>query len=273
VSLLLKPPKVSWLLATNSYDALTARSISSCLRQTFNDFELVIVCNGPQSDLILKQVLKFWGDDDRVRAFKTDIRYLNFSLALGLHYCRGEYVARMDADDVALSHRLAKQVEFLDSNPSVGVLGTSYFLVDDENSIVDEIKLPVTNEAIRKALRYGNPLCHPSVMFRRKIVCELGGYLGTQYTDDYELWVRLSVNSIVEFHSLNEPLVRYNVSPAGAARSAKAAYLGMSVVQVGVFFQSADLRWLAGSILSLLKSILISKQGIFPWLRSKIEKQ
>ena len=99
-------PLVSWLLCTNRADNLLWRAIDSCLCQTLTNFELLIITNGVEAKLIAKQVEERYIEDDRVCVLVSDIQMLNFNLSLGVWRARGQYLARMDADDVSLPDRL-----------------------------------------------------------------------------------------------------------------------------------------------------------------------
>jgi glycosyltransferase involved in cell wall biosynthesis len=126
VKLEIMNPKVSWLICTNNYDSLLCRAIDSCLNQTYDDFELILVVNGSSRDNIQKNINLKYASDSRVTVLSTPINLLNFSLNFGLNFARGKYVARMDADDIAYPDRLKEQVKYLDSNPGVIVVCSSF---------------------------------------------------------------------------------------------------------------------------------------------------
>ena len=163
-------PLVSWLLCTNREDELLHRAIRSCLNQSIHNFELIIIVNGADAKKIELSLREFYSFDKRVRVEMTPVHMLNFSLNYGLHLARANYVARMDADDVSSFDRLREQLTHMEDNPTLVVLGTSYSLIDENNILHGEINLPETNEQIRRNLFYCNPICHPSVMFRRQEV-------------------------------------------------------------------------------------------------------
>lgn len=250
-------PQVTWLLCTNRSDALLRRAIESCLSQTMSDFELLIVANGPDFSVIRSELAAEFQHDYRVRVISTPIRLLNFSLSLGLHHARSEFVARMDADDQSRSDRLEKQVEFMRMHPNVAVLGSSYELTDLDGSLCGHVSVPQSNMDIRRALTFGNPICHPTVMFRREPILSVGGYLGGKNAEDYDLWVRVSMTGW-EFHNISEPLLRYNSAPDGAARRSRAAYSNVASVQFRQFVLTGSLRWLFGAVLNAFKGFLFA---------------
>jgi glycosyltransferase involved in cell wall biosynthesis len=245
-------------MCTNRADAQCAAALRSVLEQTFRDFELVLVCNGMGDGDFAR--IASWCEGGRVRLIRSRYRLLTNNLNIGLHECAGAYVARMDADDVALPDRLAVQARFLDANPAVGVCGTFFELIDDAGQSFRTVRYPEGDVAIRRALFSWNPLCHPSVMFRRDVVLDAGGYMGGPHAEDYDLWVRLVLAGATRFANVPQVLLGYRASPSGAARRAAAAYASVTAAQARAFVLSGDPRWLAGSLLTAAKRLFRSRQ-------------
>lgn len=254
-------PKISWLLCTHKDDALLHRAIHSCLSQTLTEFELLVVVNGANhSDISLGLRLQY-AHDSRVRVIATPIHLLNFSLSLGLHLARSPFVARMDADDVAASDRLERQLAHMALHPQVVVLGTSYYLIDSADRIHGAVSCPTSNDEIRRSLFYRNPICHPSVMLRRDVIIAQGGYLGGQNAEDYDLWLRICLNKDLHFSNLPEYLLSYNMAAGGAARRSRKAYANVAAAQFRNLLVTRDVRWFLGALLTAAKSFLRSNQG------------
>jgi len=251
-------PRVTWLLCTNRDDSLLHRAINSCLNQTVRDFELLIVVNGANVEKLVRQLTQVYANNHRVQIIGTPISFLNFSLSLGLHLAKAPFVARMDADDVSHPDRLAQQLEFMEKHPDVVVLGSSYQLIDQDGAIHGQINLPQTNDKIRKALKFSNPICHPTVMLRRSSILSIGGYLGGKYAEDYDLWLRIATHTKWHFANLAAPLVSYNVAPNGLARRSREAYANVAGAQLKQFLVTRDIRWLAGAAVTSIKSFLRS---------------
>lgn len=252
--------RVTWLLCTNREDKLLYRAINSCLNQTVQDFNIIIIVNGKYAEIIFNKLTDFYKENKKVQVVITPINFLNFSLSLGLHLATTPFVARMDADDVSHPDRLAQQLDFMEKNPDVVVLGSSYQLIDQDGTIHGQIDLPQTNDKIRKALTIGNPICHPAVMLRRSPILEIGAYLGGRNAEDYDLWLRVATNTKWHFANLSAPLVSYNVSPNGSARRSREAYANMAGAQLRQFLVTRDIRWLVGAILTSLKSFFRSSR-------------
>lgn len=219
------------------------------------NFECLVIVNGDSTKQVSEQINTWFSSDERLRVVCTHIRHLNFSLSLGLHLARAPLVARMDADDISLPDRLEKQVAFMTSNPLVAVLGTQYDVIDEAGSVINHVALPTSDKAIRKRLFYGNPFCHPSVMFRRDAVLEAGGYLGGLYAEDYDLWARLAQTPGIEFANLSDTSLQYRSVGAGSARGARMAYATVAAAQFRNFAAGYGWRWGSAALISLGKAV------------------
>jgi len=249
---------VSVLLCTNMVDQYLDVAIDSILNQKFKELELIVVLNGKalESELSLKaKYLK----NAKVKILSSNIMFINHSLNIGIDHAAGKYIARMDADDISYPERITVQHNFLESHPHVIVCGSSFELIDSDGAAIKQIVRPVSSMEIRKSLIYGNPLCHPSVMFRRDDIRKVGGYLNGEYAEDYDLWVRLARAPKVTFANVPNVLLGYRSIASGQARGSKKAYRSISSTQWGEWCRSGDPRWLFSAILSLTKAVFIGK--------------
>ena len=253
-----KTPSVSWLLCTHVADEQLHLALKSCLHQTFTDFELLVVANGDAAEIIAAQIKQWVGLDSRLRIFTTEVRHLPFSLSLGLHHARADLVARMDSDDLSKSDRLQRQVNYMRSHPDVAVLGSCYEMIDSSGQVQQKVNLPLDDINIRKVLRWRNPICHPTVMFRKDVILRAGGYVGGLQAEDYDLWVRLATDQNVKFANLPEIYLSYRAIGAGPARGARAAYASVAGAQVRAFLMGGGIGWLFGAMATILKLILKS---------------
>ncbi len=248
-------PKVSWLLCSNIANDQLRMAIDSCLNQSFENFELIVVANGKHASEVALLIETWFPNESRLRIFKTDIQHLNFSLSLGLHYARAELIARMDSDDVSYRHRLSLQVEFMENNPAVVVLGTAYELIDSVGNKMQKVTPYLSDLEIRKELPYLNPMCHPTVMFRRSAVLSVGGYLGFIYSQDYDLWLRLAADFQNKFANMPDVCLGYRAVSTGTARKARSAYAAMAASQVYAGLMGCRLQWFLGLFISMTKAI------------------
>lgn len=184
-------PLVSVLMAVYNAQDTLEEAVQSILAQTFRDFELIIVddaCTDGTSALLHQAA-----ERDRRIVLLNNERNLGLieSLNKALARARGEYIARMDADDVSERTRLARQVAFLSSHPEIGLLGTGYERLYDDGSRTQH-QPPVAHTAIRWHLLFDNVWPHPAVVFRAALLGPGEGYGDFRHAEDYELWVRLS---------------------------------------------------------------------------------
>jgi cellulose synthase/poly-beta-1,6-N-acetylglucosamine synthase-like glycosyltransferase len=255
-----RKPAVSWLLCTHVADEQLRLAVQSCLHQDFEDFELVLIVNGAKAQEVLLAVTNWFGHDQRVKIFCTEVRHLIFSLSLGLHHACGEFVARMDSDDLSTPDRLTRQCEYMRKHPDVAVLGTAYTFIDAQGSATKTVQPPKTDVDIRRTMLWRNPMCHPSVMFRRKVVLEVGGYLGGLHAEDYDLWLRLSAHPSYKFANLAEVCLGYRVIGVGTARRARAAYASMAAAQMQQFVNGRGWRWILAALVSVAKALVRARR-------------
>ena len=187
------------------------QALGSVVDQTKAPGQIVIVADGPLTDA-LNNVL-----DDYASQYSdlfTIIRLAKPSGPAcawnqGLEQCSCDLVARMDADDISLPERFERQMAFLQAHPEVDVVGTYYAEFEDDRDMPVALYSPPTGHAaILKYARLRNPLCHPSVMYRKQAVTEHGGYVQVDGFVDYYLWIRMLQAGRV-FANLPEVLLKY----------------------------------------------------------------
>jgi glycosyltransferase involved in cell wall biosynthesis len=185
--------KVSILLPVYNGAKFLREAIESILSQTFTDFELIIMDDGSTdgTSAILDHYQRL---DDRIRVYRHEHQGLIASLNRGCHIAQGKYLARMDADDVSLPERLARQVEYLETHPEAGVLGCGVQVIDGGGKKIRIFQFPVEHGVLRFRLCFYNALtfAHPSVVMRRELLERVGRYNPDMlHSEDYELWSRL----------------------------------------------------------------------------------
>ena len=120
---------------------------------------------------------------------------LTKSLNLGLDRAKGEFIARMDADDISRPDRLEKEVDYLDSHPSIDIVGSSVRIIDEHGRDQGRFSPPTSDVVIRWQLLFENPIAHPSVLMRKDVILDLNKYNeGSRCGQDYELWLRAREN-------------------------------------------------------------------------------
>jgi len=211
-------PLVTVLMAVHNGADYVEAAVDSILRQSFTDFEFLIVDDGSTDDTALR-LTRF--TDPRIHRVRNDANLgLARSLNRGLALARGALIARQDADDVSHPSRLAEQAAFLEREPAVAVLGTQVRYIDTRGRTVSVAPWPKSTSAlaIRWQLLFDGPFVHASVMFRRDIVwATLGGYDESFVTSqDFELWSRVGAAGHA-MRNLPATLVDFRIHPASAS--------------------------------------------------------
>ncbi|PIR98229.1 MAG: hypothetical protein COT89_00785 [Candidatus Colwellbacteria bacterium CG10_big_fil_rev_8_21_14_0_10_42_22] len=216
-------PKVSIVLPTYNGHQFINRAIGSVFEQTYVDWELIIIDDG-SSPAIDATIEKKYLDDSRVRVLKNEKNLrIQKTLNRGLKESKGEYVARLDDDDWwNCKDKLQRQVEFLDSNPDIGVVGTGAIIIDKVGNELFKYELATKDSEIRRKILKKNPYIHASVMFRKDLVVKLGGYSESEETlhlEDYDLWLR--VGGHAKFAGINHNCTSFLLDSGGISSQNK----------------------------------------------------
>lgn len=211
-------PKVSVLMPVHNGGRFVRLAVKSILKQTYSDFELLIVDDGSDDETpdVLAQLAK---QDSRICVLRNPKKMgLGWTLNLGVQAARGEWVARMDADDVSHPERLGRQLAAVQDDPSIDVIGTQAVDIDADGKPVGLRSVPLTHEAIRAVLPWANPMIHPSVLFRRRAVISVGSYdPNLTNVEDYDLWFRCVAGGL-KLANLPDVLLGYRIVRAPYAR-------------------------------------------------------
>ena len=200
--------KVSVIMAVYNGAPYVRAAIHSILSQSFTGFELIIVDDASTDET--PSILKSYTDSRLIILRNSENLGFARSLNRALDRASGEYVARMDADDISIPCRFEKQVRFLDTHPETGLLGSAYYrLVLSGGRLGGPVRKPESDSEIRWAILLENPFCHPSVMLRRQVLVthSLGYDPEFTTTQDYDLWVRVLEHC--EGANLRDPLLLY----------------------------------------------------------------
>jgi GT2 family glycosyltransferase len=212
-------PAVSVLMAVRNGGPFLDASLASIAQQTFTDWEMVVVDDA--SDDSTPRVLADWAaKEPRIRLVTNAVNIgQTASLNKGLRECRGDWVARQDADDLSDPRRLAAQMRFLDKHSDIVLLGTQGILIDEAGRKVGLLDVPCAEAGILWTSMLLNPFLHTSVVFRRASVLEkYGGYdENFRIAQDYDLWVRVLNSSPTA--NLPARLVSYRRSDESLSRA------------------------------------------------------
>lgn len=203
-------PLVSVVMSVYNGERFLRESAESILNQSFRDFEFIIIDNGSTDGS--GQILdSYQNSDARVAVYHQENRGLVDALNRGCSLARGQYIARMDADDVAIVDRLMWQTDFLKKHPEIGLVGGAVELIDEAGRPLGVRRYPTSDHEIKSQLSCRNVIWHPTVLVRREILASVCGYRNILYAEDYDLWLRIADQfGLANFGAL---LLRYRVHP------------------------------------------------------------
>ena len=214
-------PKISVIMPAYNAEKYIAQAIESILGQTFGDFELIVLndCSKDKTG----EIIASFADQRIVCVNNEENMGVARTLNKGLKIARGEYIARMDADDISLPERLEKQAAFLDTNEAAAVVGSAVERFDETGSLGKRVFAADPRQMDIEML-FACGLAHPSVMMRRTLVTGLGGYdADYEGLEDYELWWRVSRSHQVT--ALPEVLLRYRIHSAQVTKNPSEKYI------------------------------------------------
>src|SRR6266851_288675 len=203
------PPTVSVVMSVYNGEAFLPEAVESILAQTFREFEFLVIDDGSK-DGTAEILGGYASQDRRVRVVRHENKGRVTSLNVGIGLATGKYIARMDADDVAMPYRLAEQIEFMERHPEVGLLGGAVELISVTGQVVKTARPPLDDSAIKSLMLRYNPMFHPTVVMRKDVALAAGGYRKALLdADDYDLWLRMSERS--RLANLGKTMVQYRI--------------------------------------------------------------
>lgn len=232
------------------------QAVRSIINQTFSDWEMILYNDGSDEryESVIQEAVAM---DDRIRYLKGRE---NLGLAHALNAClavaRGKYTARMDDDDVSHSERLRKMYEFLEAHKEYQWVGSNTELINDAGRWGVR-KMPEIPDK-KDFLNY-SPYIHPSVMFRRELLEECGGYRISRRGEDYELFMRLHGNGY-QGYNIQQELFQYR-EDASTYKHRKYLY---QIEEVGIRFRGFRQLGILGpaAMLHVIKPLIV---GVLPY--------
>ena len=242
---------ISVLMATNNCNDYLKKAVRSILDQSFEDFELLVVANGPDAKDIENFLLENFSEEKRLVIIKSDIPQLAYALNVGIEHAKFDYVARMDADDIAHPERLKLQLEYLLNN-DLDVVGTDIRIINQSEEVTGYKVLP-KGSSINKYLRFKNVFVHPSTLIRKSMLIKVRGYNAGFNSEDYDLWLRLKRIG-VRWDNMPETLLDYRMHP-GASQRRLLGYAETSGALLREFLLHKSIVNAAAVFFSILKTL------------------
>ena len=211
---------ISVIMSTYKEDEkLLRESIESILNQTYKDFEYIIILDYPDNDVHKSVIEEYALKDDRIHFYINEKNMgLTDSLNRGLSLCHGEYIARMDADDISLPDRLERQMKYLEKN-HYDLIGGITEMINENGSLLYSIKsVPTDPKKINKALRYSQCIAHPTWLGKKEVFEKNTGYRHMPLCEDYDFTLRAVLNGFA-ISNLNEPVLKYRMTSNSISRS------------------------------------------------------
>ncbi|HSA06013.1 MAG TPA: glycosyltransferase [Candidatus Gastranaerophilales bacterium] len=240
-------PKISVLMPVYNGAKYLKEAIDSILAQSFKDFEFLII-NDASTDNSAEIIKSY--SDNRINFLNNEKNIgLAASLNKGLDIAKGEYIARMDQDDISLPQRLQKQIEFMNKNPEIDICGSWIKFFGEMNFVA---KYAQSHKQIVSNMFTSSPFAHPSVIIKKERFDQhnLRYNPDLKTAEDYELWTRAS--KYLKFANIQEVLLNYRTSPSQMTKSTSALDEANKIIwktqlkNLGVNFsdKELDIHWL-----------------------------
>ena len=198
-------PRITVLTIVYNGERYLREAIDSILCQTCKDFEYILVDNNSTDST--PRILKDYSDkDNRIKVIRETKQGVLYARNAGLRVTRGDWVAVLDADDVALPNRLERQLGFMEKNPDVVLVGSGCFMIDEVGKHLKQYRYPLSHKSLVECLENRKAFFpHSSAFFKKVAVTQLGGYR-FPHAEDYDLWFRLSEKGRIS--CIEQPLIK-----------------------------------------------------------------
>lgn len=267
-----KEPMISVIMATfNEPERFIKESISSILNQTYSNLEL-LVADDSSTEETIRAIDELASSDKRIKIIRKEQRmgFVN-ALNIALKKAKGELIARMDGDDVAVLQRFEKQVAFFESHPKIDVLGGAMNIQNENSEITSVRHYPSGGIKLLCWMSLRDPVGHPTVMFRRRII-DNGLFYDegmNKGCEDTEFWFRLR-NRGYKIANLQEPLVNYRITVDMASKREKDNMANYNARRKNFSFRYFILDCVS---LASIKLRMLLPESLISWLYSKENKQ
>lgn len=247
---------ISVLLSVFNEDKYIKSSIESlviaCNNACGNNYEIIVVNDNSnhKCSMILNNICNKYSNIIIIN--NEENLGLPSSLNKAFDKAKNTFIARMDADDICEPNRFVKQLNFLIDNPNIDILGSNASLINMNSDKIGQTEMPLTHDNIIKRLEFNNPMIHPSIIMKSKVLEELGGYdEKLMRAQDLDLWHRASKHGF-KFSNINDSLIRYRVNQNPRIKTL--------ILSFFVEFKNAILN---NSVKGIVYSILVLLKNLF----------
>ena len=200
-------PLVSVLIPTYNVGDFINQAISCIQNQSYSNFEIVVVDDG-SSDGTYEILQEIQNADSRLRLFRNDVNSgIVTSLNYGISKFRGEYIMRMDGDDLCHYQKIEVQLDYLIANKNIDLVGCDVYSIDEKNNVLNKIETSHNWDVTKKIIEYTSPVLH-IWMCKKELYTKMGGYRHLGGSEDYDFLLRLSAHG---FKFTNMPYYGYSV--------------------------------------------------------------
>jgi glycosyltransferase involved in cell wall biosynthesis len=266
-------PRISVLLPVYNAEKYIAEAINSILAQSYQNFELLILNDGSTDNSL--SVISEYQDNPLIKIVSHENKGLIATLNIGIELAQGEYIARMDADDIAYPERFEKQLALFAVNPDLGVCSTS---TQNFGAETDETIRSEDNDILKMTLLFWPPFAHPAVMMKRALLIEndIRYREAFKHCEDFDLWSQLA--PFGDFSNVKEIMLKYRVHPDQVTNSFSDTVLDAhfricqsNLLAIGVELERCDFLAFLGKekhrngikgIISIYKKILQANHAV-----------
>ncbi|EHD1149762.1 glycosyltransferase [Escherichia coli] len=247
-------PYFSFLLCVNKDEGFLNDALESIINQDYSyEYEIIVIANNCDDNLwaYLNSV-----ESDKLKIHRTNIGQLAFKLNYGANIARGEYIVRMDADDVSTPNRLKILEAAIQENNYPDVIGTSVYFISETGRIIKKYVPPLGE--VKSAL-IKNPFVHPTVAIKKVSLFKIGGYLGGFQSEDNDLWIRMlrahefklvNIDSVTLFYRINDHQTRGRVLP----------YAEVASYALREFLLKKRIKYFAALLINIGKALILPKR-------------
>ncbi|MBW6442117.1 glycosyltransferase [Patescibacteria group bacterium] len=204
-------PLVSVIMPAYNSEKYISEAIESILNQSFKDFEFIIIDDG-STDKTWEIIQEYAEKDERVVAVKNEKNLNNYACRnKGIKISKGKYIVWQDSDDISMSNRLEKQVDFMENNLEVGICGSFMQIFTDEKDL-NIRKYSTEDKDLRKDIFKYSPIAQPTAIIRKECY-EKVGYYDDSYDATQDLDMTFRIGNEFKLANIPEVLIRYRVHP------------------------------------------------------------